>query len=155
MIRSIDYRKVCVDNNEIREQILSDTKKYGIRAVPAVLVFFASGDVKKYEGDEAFRWAAEIERSLSPERLQVMPREEPPAAPVEQENAGMKRRIETTPLIQKTPPPEEERNNDVEKKVNRKNDSVKSLAQQLQAQREKEDEQMNPNAVTKLKEATA
>ncbi|NDE13759.1 hypothetical protein EBZ80_02400 [bacterium] len=160
-IRAIDYRKVCVDHDEIRTHILEDTEKYGIRTVPAVLVFFASGVVKKYENEEAFRWADGISRSFAvPERVPVVPREEmsPPPPPMVTQPSdpsdGMRRRIETTPLIQKTTVVDEERKdeNGVEKKMSRKNESIKSLAQQLQAQREKEDEQMNPNAVTKLKE---
>lgn len=68
---------------------------------------------------------------------------------------GMKRRIETSPLIQ--------RNNEHviddsrmdgnrnEKKVhNKKAENIKNLAQMLQAEREKEDEALNPNAVSKI-----
>jgi hypothetical protein len=68
---------------------------------------------------------------------------------------GMKRRIETTPLISRSESISQEQNrmdgNRNEKKVqNKKNESIKNLAQQLQAEREKEDEVLNPNAVTKI-----
>jgi hypothetical protein len=36
------------------------------------------------------------------------------------------------------------------KKMNEKRNDIKSLAQQLQSQREKEDEMLNPNAISKL-----
>jgi hypothetical protein len=68
---------------------------------------------------------------------------------------GMKRRIETTPLISRSESISQEQNrmdgNRNEKTVqNKKNESIKNLAQQLQAEREKEDEVLNPNAVTKI-----
>ena len=70
------------------------------------------------------------------------------------EYLGMKRRIETTPLIQKSNNFDNLMdNNRNEKKINdKRHESIKNLAQQLQAEREKEDEQLNPNALSKISE---
>jgi hypothetical protein len=67
--------------------------------------------------------------------------------------SGMKRKIETTPLIQKQYPSDLDDSNRSEKKItDKKHDNIKNLAQQLQAEREKEDEQLNPNAISKISE---
>jgi hypothetical protein len=71
----------------------------------------------------------------------------------EEDLMGMKRRIETSPLIQRPAMNEDQRmdGNRNDKKVHdKKHDNIKNLAQQLQAEREKEDEQINPNAVSKI-----
>jgi len=93
-----------------------------------------------------------------PQEVQIINKEE---SKVEEQNLqseedliGMKRKIETSPLIQRN----DSINNDNrmdgnrnEKKIlDKKQDSIKLLAQQLQAQREKEDEQLNPNALSKI-----
>jgi hypothetical protein len=73
--------------------------------------------------------------------------------PPEEDLMGMKRRIETTPLIQRPAMNDEQRmdgNRNDRKVHDKKQDSIKNLAQQLQAEREKEDEQINPNAISKI-----
>jgi hypothetical protein len=71
----------------------------------------------------------------------------------EEDLMGMKRRIETTPLIQRPAMNDEQRmdgNRNDRKVHDKKHDNIKNLAQQLQAEREKEDEQINPNAISKI-----
>ena len=71
----------------------------------------------------------------------------------EEDLMGMKRRIETTPLIQRPAMNDDQRmdgNRNDRKVHDKKQDSIKNLAQQLQAEREKEDEQINPNAISKI-----
>lgn len=52
----MDFRKICVDHDEVRRLIRADQKKYNIKEVPCILVFFANGVMKKYEGTNAFEW---------------------------------------------------------------------------------------------------
>lgn len=55
----LDFRKICVDNCDIRNLVLRDKKKFSIEMVPCILVFWAEGVMKKYEGPEAFTWVQE------------------------------------------------------------------------------------------------
>jgi len=134
--------------------------------------------MNKYEDEKAFEWALTVRKNmikvtvdemgppppliqqkqvtildpiepLPPKQLDMLP-------PQEEDLVGMKRRIETTPLIQRPTGgtlPDEQRmdGNRNERKVHdKKADSIKNLAQQLQAEREKEDEQIAPNAISKI-----
>jgi hypothetical protein len=174
----IDFRKICVDHPEIRTTLLNEADKYFIRKVPSVIVFFSNGVMNKYEDEKAFEWALTVRKNmikvtvdemgppppliqqkqvtildpiepLPPKQLDMLP-------PQEEDLVGMKRRIETTPLIQRPTGgtlPDEQRmdGNRNERKVHdKKADSIKNLAQQLQAEREKEDEQIAPNAISKI-----
>jgi hypothetical protein len=179
----IDFRKICVDHPEIRTTLLNEADKYFIRKVPSVIVFFSNGVMNKYEDEKAFEWALTVRKNmikvtveelsplplqqkqvtvldpmepLPPKQLDILPMQQPPLQPQEEDLVGMKRRIETTPLIQRPSGgtlPDEQRmdGNRNERKVHdKKADSIKNLAQQLQAEREKEDEQIAPNAISKI-----
>jgi len=179
----IDFRKICVDHPEIRTTLLNEADKYFIRKVPSVIVFFSNGVMNKYEDEKAFEWALTVRKNmikvtveelsplplqqkqvtvldpmepLPPKQLDILPMQQPPLQPQEEDLVGMKRRIETTPLIQRPSSgtiPDEQRmdGNRNERKVHdKKADSIKNLAQQLQAEREKEDEQIAPNAISKI-----
>lgn len=70
------------------------------------------------------------------------------------ENLSMKRQIDTTPLIQNNDnnidSNRRDCNNNEKRILDKKNDSIMNIAQQLQSQREKEDEMKNPNAISKI-----
>ena len=53
---------VCIDNEEIRKQILKKDNKIEISSVPCVLIVYNTGSVEKYEGVSAFEW---IEETIS------------------------------------------------------------------------------------------
>lgn len=175
----IDFRKICVDHPEIRTTLLNEADKYFIRKVPTVIVFFSNGVMNKYEDEKAFEWALTVRKNMIKVTVEEMgpspplaqqkqvtllepiealpPKQLGMASPEEEEDlVGMKRRIETTPLIQRPSGgslPDEQRmdGNRNERKVHdKKADSIKNLAQQLQAEREKEDEQNAPNAISKI-----
>lgn len=190
----LDFRKICVDHEDIRSTILNERDKYSIRRVPSVIVFMSSGLVQKYEDNKAFEWALNIRRSIqqylmpsSPQPVQLLqepasvpapfqsfkdlspPSSAVPMIPPPEESAedlmGMKRRIETSPLIQPPKMGDLESNMDKEDDSNNKNnhnprgvkgihdkkhESLKNLAQQLQAEREKEDAEIAPNAISKI-----
>jgi len=178
----IDFRKICVDHPEIRTTLLNENDKYSIRKVPTVIVFFSNGVMNKYEDAQAFEWAYNVRKNMikplvEPEtpaqkesysptffnkqvteitKLPELPQEQPAKENVtEDENLmGMKRRIETTPLIQRpTANVDDQRmdgNRNDRKVHDKKQDNIKNLAQLLQAEREKEDAEINPNAISKI-----
>lgn len=55
----LDFRKICIDHDAVRQLVVSDPKRFQIRTVPCILVFFANGGMNKFEGEDAFRWARE------------------------------------------------------------------------------------------------
>jgi len=159
----LDFRKICIDNKEIRDTVLCENSKYQVKVVPTIFVFFANGIMKKYEGSVAFSWCLEVCNNIQkkmtslPEKTLIVSEESPKTKILNLdtksiENLGMKRKIETSPLIPPKEIAEESRmdGNRNDKKVLDKKNDIKSLAQQLQAQREIEDEMLNPNAVSKL-----
>uniref|UniRef100_A0A6C0K6W5 Thioredoxin domain-containing protein n=1 Tax=viral metagenome TaxID=1070528 RepID=A0A6C0K6W5_9ZZZZ len=187
----LDFRKICVDHADIRSTILNERDKYSIRMVPSVIVFMSTGVMQKYEDNKAFEWAINMRRSIHQSMMPLAPapviqpiqpiqpmqvlqqpttlKESPmPTSPprIVEETApedlmGMKRRIETSPLIQRPSAmtnteqdsPGEENNHNprgVKGIHDKKHDSLKNLAQQLQAEREKEDAEIAPNAISKI-----
>jgi hypothetical protein len=147
--------------------------------------------MQKYEDNKAFEWAINMRRSIHQSMMPLAPapviqpiqpiqpmqvlqqpttiKESPmPTSPprIVEETApedlmGMKRRIETSPLIQRPSAmtsneqdsPGEENNHNprgVKGIHDKKHDSLKNLAQQLQAEREKEDAEIAPNAISKI-----
>lgn len=58
---TVGIRPVCIDNEDIRSQILND-KKIEINSVPCLLIAYSTGNVEKYEGSNAFEW---IEQTVS------------------------------------------------------------------------------------------
>lgn len=159
----LDFRKICVDNKDIRDTIIMDSSKYQVLVVPTIFVFFANGIMKKYEGTSAVTWSIELcnkiqeklvyekqplQEEIIPEKKQITKVLDLPIS----DDLGLKRKIDSTPLIPPKELKEEERmdgnRNDI--KVMQKKNDIKSLAQQLQAQREMDDEIQNPNAVSKV-----
>jgi hypothetical protein len=49
-------KMLCIDNEAVRDMVDNDVCHYGISHVPCVLVFFRSGRMDKYEGEDAFAW---------------------------------------------------------------------------------------------------
>ena len=87
----MDFRKICVDHEEVRKLVVADQKKYSIQKVPCILVFFSNGLVKKYEGEDAFAWVDETIEKMrvltTPPPPVMFPNERPfsrPPAPVQQ-----------------------------------------------------------------------
>jgi hypothetical protein len=60
----LDFRKICVDHEEVRKLVVGDQKKYSIQKVPCILVFFSNGLMKKYEGADAFAWVEETTEKM-------------------------------------------------------------------------------------------
>ena len=66
---TVGIRPVCIDNEDIRSQILKD-KKIEIISVPCVLVAYNTGNVEKYEGSNAFQWIEETVSKYMPQQPQ-------------------------------------------------------------------------------------
>lgn len=64
---------VCVDNEEIRKQILKKGNKIEISSVPCVLIVYNTGGVEKYEGGSAFEWIEETINRYMPIQSQSEP----------------------------------------------------------------------------------
>jgi hypothetical protein len=64
---------VCVDNEEIRKQILKKDNKIEISSVPCVLIVYNTGGVEKYEGRSAFEWIEETINRYLPIQTQSEP----------------------------------------------------------------------------------
>lgn len=192
----MDFRKICIDNKNIRDALLSESERFKLNEVPCFFVFLASGIMKQYEGQLAFEWASGVlsimknGSSVDPLAPAISPSERrttlfaSPDAPIEvqpvgnklrgyldldsmqqpvekePEFLGMKRRIETAPLIQPQEKNKElessmdgnrhDGNGNEKKVLDKKHDNIKNLAQILQAEREKTDELLNPNPVSKI-----
>jgi hypothetical protein len=56
---------VCIDNEEIREQIMT-ANKIDISIVPCLLLVYSNGVVEKYEGIQAVEWCEETVKKYMP-----------------------------------------------------------------------------------------
>ena len=167
----LDFRKVCIDNEMIRKALIRDEKKYDIKEVPCIFVIFSNGRMDKFEGVDSFQWVRETLNSMRrisedllpavtplPSKPQSAPFTTPIDVPaVATDFDSMSRLMDTTPLIIA----DEKKGNDVIEeveepasmkgiKIKKTEGSVRDIAAQLQAQREKEEESAHPNALSKL-----
>lgn len=171
----LDFRKICIDNNNVRQLVLTDPKNYNIRQVPCILVFYSNGVMNKYEGEEAFRWAHDtIEKMthLSTPRAPLPPQPSLLSQPVydkpipvehikpdnqpldtkEEPSTNHRRLLDSAPLSIQPIQKKEENHEDHQIRgiKNDKQENLLSLAQQMQKQREQEEEVRNPNAIHKI-----
>ena len=85
---------VCIDNEDIRDQILND-KKIDISLVPCILVVYQTGSVEKYEGENAFQWVNEIIRVNMPQtQPQPQPQPQPQTPPKKSSRKSRSKRNE-------------------------------------------------------------
>jgi hypothetical protein len=66
---TVGIRPVCIDNEDIRSQILND-KKIEINSVPCLLIAYSTGNVEKYEGSNVFEWIEQTVSKYMPQQLQ-------------------------------------------------------------------------------------
>jgi len=174
----LEFRKICVDHPDIRNIILDEKDKYNIREVPCILIFHSNGIMNKYEGENALEWVdlflknnikvdttnkKTFINSIPSNNIESNENNDIQSSSIENnidsneniiENLSMKRQIDTTPLIQNNDnnidTNRRDCNNNEKRILDKKNDSIMNIAQQLQSQREKEDEMKNPNAISKI-----
>jgi len=77
----MDFRKICIDHDEVRKLVLNDQKKYQVQTVPCILVFYSNGVMNKYEGNDAFRWVHETIDRMQTISSPPPPPQAPPPAP--------------------------------------------------------------------------
>lgn len=180
----LDFRKVCIDHKNIRNEVVRDTKGYNIKEVPCIFVMHSNGKLDKFEGVDAFGWVRDTLNSMKRMSEEIMmstqpssqPQPLPPPKPfvdlsemvmdkkvVEEEKLSelselskTSRQIDTAPLIMSPKEDEVEDLMDQQQKVKgvKKSGggemSIQNMAAMLQAEREKEDEAHNPNALSKM-----
>lgn len=98
---TVGLQTVCIDNEEIREQIYK-SNKVDISTVPCVMIIYGSGGVEKYEGDRAFQWIEETVRKHMPSPPVQMPMPQPQLKPQPQATPRRKkpRRKEPEPYYE-------------------------------------------------------
>lgn len=139
MSKSIEYRKICIDHESFRSLIAEDAKKYQIRVVPTLFIFHGDGRMDKYEGSDAFSFIKSIQRPPTP------PLPPPPPVTIDPFLTTLetiRRDQDTTPVQrpQESKPQEQYTPEEASTTTNiRKMDQVKSLALQMQQERESED----------------
>lgn len=158
----MEIRKLCIDNEDVRGTIVSEKENYKIEYVPSMLIFHPNGFMEKHSGIEScMEWLEKVkpqktediivqEENKNIEEIKpIATSEKIPIENIEYEP----RRLDTSPLIEKKKEQNsgEEKENIEEKikedresqaqsnmKKNNSNDSILSIAQQMQKQREQE-----------------
>ena len=148
----MNVRKLCIDNEEVRDRIVIEKENYNIEYVPTTLIFHPNGIMEKHSGMEScMEWLGKVKPNQDEETIkerrveEVLPVEKIPIEKVEFEP----RRMDTTPLIAKKKEEDiietddkikEDRESQAQNnmKKNNTNDSILSIAQQMQKQREQE-----------------
>ena len=166
----LEFRKICIDNENLRREIQENKKGVTVAYVPCIFIVHANGNLDKYEGKDAFTWVHTTLQSMK-RYMTPPPSQNPPMAPIaplqmyhepapkptpeppmEENNT---RSMTSAPLVIKPldgpppPPPEDERQH-VKGVKKSSGDSIQNMAAQLQAEREKEDENQHPNALSKI-----
>ena len=152
----MEVRKLCIDNEEVRDRIIMEKENYNIEYVPSTLIFHSNGFMEKHAGMQScIEW---LEKVKPKEEIPIPKKEIEEVRPIEKisiDNIEFEpRRMDTAPLISK----KEETNlnkdltENIEEKIkedresqaqnnmkkNNTNDSILSIAQQMQKQREQE-----------------
>ena len=156
----VEYRKLCIDNEDVRTRLKLNQNEMGIVVVPTLLVFHQNGDSDKLEGEQCQEWIDFLEKQANETKIK---KEEPKAETqlpkvvsvddVDYESIARSdnvssdtvnaRKLDSSPLINK------DLDNDVEDKnkeikeiqaessmqKNNTGESVMNLAQQMQKER--------------------
>lgn len=139
-----EIRKICVDYEDFREMVKNDGQHLQIKRVPCLLLFFSNGGMRKYEGDEAFQY---LQETIPPPQMNHdddKQRAVPPKTitPIILQNLSpevdVKKQEETPPDLLSRPD-EEAQKMKIDKK---KDNSLMSLAQLMEKQREEDDKQV-------------
>lgn len=76
---------VCIDNKEVRNRVISDSK-LKITFVPCILSVFSDGRLEKFEGVDAFKWLENIKsqtQTSEQKEQSINPTENPTEKPIE------------------------------------------------------------------------
>lgn len=155
----MEVRKLCVDNENVRNKVITEKENYQIEYVPTTLIFHPEGVMEKYAGfSTCMEWLEKV--TPTPEQIKNTSTIQSPIQEVKPisekipiENIEFEpRKVDTSPLIEKSKKISDSNDSDVEEKIkedresqaqsnlkkNNQNDSILSIAQQMQKQRETE-----------------
>jgi hypothetical protein len=163
----MEVRKICVDNTDVRQQILDEEHNYKIRVVPSILVFHSNGFLEKQNGMECYEWLKSVTPKKQQELLPVMEVSKKQAEDKKEIEKKVSideiqfepRKLETYPLVEKDESSSVEENKRIEEQIkddksvqaqnnvtkNNSNESIMTMAQQMQKQREMEDKTITSN----------
>lgn len=152
----MEVRKLCIDNEEVRDRIIMEKENYNIEYVPSTLIFHPNGFMEKHSGMQScIEWLEKVKPKQ--EEIPIPKKDIEEVRPIEKISIDKvefePRRMDTTPLIAKKKEEEDlETKENIEEKIkeeresqaqnnmkkNNTNDSILSIAQQMQKQRESE-----------------
>ena len=72
----VEYRKLCIDNEDVRARLKLNQNEMGIVVVPTLLVFHQNGDSDKLEGEQCQEWIDFLEKQANETKIK---KEEPKA----------------------------------------------------------------------------
>lgn len=167
--KHVEYKKLCIDNQNVREHIKLNQSTSSVVVVPTLFIFHENGESDRLEGEQCFDWVNFLDKQAKQAKQQQEQQEQQEIQEqsikqekmVKKENVNKplisvddisfeetnERKLDSSPLIRK------EEDNDVEDKnkeikemqaessmqKNNSTDNIMNLAQQLQKQRELED----------------
>jgi hypothetical protein len=158
----MDIRKLCVDNENVREKILEEKENYSIECVPSVLIFHSNGFLEKQAGNQCFEWLEKVKPQQVEEvqMEEVKPLQEKNEEKIQQKEKMERisvedikyetsRKIDTVPLVLKEEKTDkndvdekikEDRQNQAQSNIKKSSDqgNIMSVAQQMQKERELE-----------------
>lgn len=168
----MEVRKLCVDNANVREQILLEEENYQVRVVPSLLIFHSNGFLEKQNGMECYEWLKSVTPKKKPDIILPITQKEsdapissritekPKEKKVSIEDVQFEpRKLETYPLVNQSESNNVEENKRIEEQIkddksmqaqnsvtkNNANESIMTMAQQMQKQREMEDKTISAN----------
>jgi hypothetical protein len=152
----MEVRKLCVDNENVRTQILEENESYNIECVPSVLIFHSNGFLEKQKGDECFEWLEKVrpqppvvEEEKIMEEVKPISKKKMERMSVEDLEYESTRKMDTIPLVLKEENTDkndvddkikEDRENQAQNNIKKNTDqgNIMSVAQQMQKERELE-----------------
>lgn len=169
----MEVRKICVDNVSVREKILEEEQNYNIRVVPSLLIFHSNGFLEKQNGMACYEWLKSITPKKPKEIVPVTENKEKQVVAFEKTDSLKKmekkisiedvqfepRKVETYPLVDQQNTNSVEENKRIEEQIkdekslqaqnsvtkNKSNESIMTMAQQMQKQREMEEKTISAN----------
>ena len=88
---------VCIDNEKVRQKVLANLS-IQVQVVPCILLTYSNGVIEKFDGENAFRWAAGIIQKM--ERPQVQEQFQAQAQPLVQAQPQEQMQLQAQPQPQ-------------------------------------------------------
>lgn len=144
----VEYQKLCVDNQQVRDRIKLNQSNVGLIVVPTLFIFYQNGDSDKLEGKQCFEWVEFLEKQAlenkKKEANEQTSTTQKNLIPIEDVSFDeTERKLDSSPLIKKELPSDvEEKNKEIKEiqaessmQKNNSGESIMNLAQQMQKER--------------------